>query len=471
MKSPRGTYRLAISLALTFLLSGLGFAAYGAQGRHGLTMTQLEELIHIHTPDNVVAAEIRSHGLDFTPTPKILEDLHRRGAGPSTLAAVRERMPIGTLEVDAVAGSEVTLDGTVRGTTNPQGRLVIPDLPAGPHQLLVTRPKYESGEFNFTLAAHEYKRFPVRLMWAGGYLTVQVDRPGSTIQIAGLGQYNQAVSDLPCPAGSYNITVMHPQMKTEFRSVMVSAGQHASVEIHMVADPEWVASILGNAAALRSGGDIDAAVQKANEVLQVDPSNRAAHSSIYDSYLAGGSLALRTSNWSNAFNYLHAAANFDPTKPGAWGGLGSVDLVLGRTADMASAWNNDIRLGGFVEFGVWHQLGLGCENGRFRITSTQISFVDRRGVRVFAVPPSQVRVIGVYTFQNQSYFRLRVGRRNYNFNFIPFGVACQVLMVVQCPPRGIEQERTVANYVTQAIRMLASGALSSSPMGQPSSIP
>ena len=88
-----------------------------------LAHTQIEKLIQIHTPDDVVAQEVRSRSLDFTPTPKILDQLQQRGAGQATLAAVRERMPVGTIEVQAPPGSQVAVDGTDRGTTDAQGAL------------------------------------------------------------------------------------------------------------------------------------------------------------------------------------------------------------------------------------------------------------------------------------------------------------------------------------------------------------
>lgn len=124
-------YRTGVPLAVVLLLV-LGLTTVGsAMPKGGLSLTQIEKLIEIHTPDEVVAQEVRSRGLDFTPTPRILDRLQKRGAGQATLAAVRERMPVGTIEIQGPPSSQVAMDGTDRGTTDAQGRLVLPDVPVG----------------------------------------------------------------------------------------------------------------------------------------------------------------------------------------------------------------------------------------------------------------------------------------------------------------------------------------------------
>jgi hypothetical protein len=464
MKKTRQVLLWSLGFAFVlFLVHSLVFPVRGISQNKSLSLSQIEQLVRIHTPDNVVAGAIRSRGLDFTPTAKILQELQKRGAGQATLGAIRARMPIGTLEIDAAPGSEITLDGTERGLIDAQGRIVLSGLSAGPHELLVSKANYQTGEYSLTLRSNQYMRFPVKLTWAGGYLTIQVDQPGSAIQIPGLGEYSGSVSNLRCPARTYDITVTHPRLETQTRPVTVLAGRHALVEFHLVADPAWVANLLRNASDLRSGGDINGAVQKAKEILGVDPTNSAAHKSIYQTYLAGGSAALKKSNWWGAHNYFQTATQFEPGTPGAWGGLGTADLMLNQVPEMTSAWDNTLRLGGYVEFAVWHELGLHCENGMFRITASEVSFLNEKGEKRFAVPPAQIRMGRGLTIQAHSYFRLRVDRKNYNFDFVPFGVACQVLMVVQCPPQGVRQEQIVANYVSQAIPKLASGSLAPAP--------
>ncbi len=231
-----------------------------------------------------MAQEVRSRGLAFTPTPKILDRLQQRGAGQATLAAVRERMPVGTIEIQGPPGSQVAVDGTDHGTTDAQGRLVLPDLPVGAHRLVVNKPGYRPGDFKLTLAAREYKHLPVQLDWAGGFLTVRSEPPGASVEIAGLGQFKDGVSELQCPPGSYDITVARAGMKSETRSVAVVAGQHAAIEIHLMPDPQYFQEKLADARQHLSHGDAQGAIQISSELSSLEPNNPDVQSVLAAAY-------------------------------------------------------------------------------------------------------------------------------------------------------------------------------------------
>ena len=140
MRRTSHTYRAAMQLVVvSFLVFGLARTGRPKPQGRGLSFTQIEKLVKIHAPDDVVAQEVRSRGLDFTPTQTTLDKLQQLGAGQATLAALRERMPVGTLEIQAPPASKVAVDGTDRGPTDTQGRLVLSSLPAGPHRLVVTK--------------------------------------------------------------------------------------------------------------------------------------------------------------------------------------------------------------------------------------------------------------------------------------------------------------------------------------------
>ena len=59
-----------------------------ANQRQGLTLAQIESLIAIPAPDEVIAGEIQEKGLAFKLDGLTLEGLRRRGAGPRTLKAL-----------------------------------------------------------------------------------------------------------------------------------------------------------------------------------------------------------------------------------------------------------------------------------------------------------------------------------------------------------------------------------------------
>lgn len=277
---------------VAFVLVILAFGQPSGSSAQGssLSLGQIQKLIEIHAPDGVVAQEIRSRGLGFLPTPKTLDQLQKNGAGPTTLAALKERMPVGTLEIQGPAGSQVTMDGIDQGVTDAQGRLVLAGIPAGQHRLSVQKSGYHSGEFDLTLAAKEYKRFPVQLDWAGGFLTVHSDPPGALIEVAGIGRYKDGVSDLPCPPGRYDITASRTGMKSKTQSVVVAAGQHAAVEVRLAADPEYLRNGLADASQRLARGDVQGAIQACNSLLSLKPNDPATESLLAAAYLRARNL-------------------------------------------------------------------------------------------------------------------------------------------------------------------------------------
>ena len=58
-----------------------------------LSQAQIQQLVAIGAPDEVISQEIQERGIDFAPTQKTVEDLRHRGAGPRALAALGELVP------------------------------------------------------------------------------------------------------------------------------------------------------------------------------------------------------------------------------------------------------------------------------------------------------------------------------------------------------------------------------------------
>jgi hypothetical protein len=251
---------------------------------HGLSLAQIEKLLEIHTPDDVLAQEVRSRGLSFSPTAKTLQSLEKLGAGAATIIAVRERIPVATLEIQSSPVSQVTLDGQDRGATDAQGMLVIPDLPIGDHAISIQKSGYKPFESKVTLAPRERKRASAPLVWAGGYLTVKVTPPDATINIAGLGQFKQSLSDFQCQPGTYSISVTRSGMKSDNRSVVVAIGQHLAVDVKLDPDPDFARNQLQHARGLLAGGDKGGARASALALLAVAPENAEARALIAETY-------------------------------------------------------------------------------------------------------------------------------------------------------------------------------------------
>lgn len=181
----------------------------------------------------------------------------------------------------------------------------------------------------------------------------------------------------------------------------------------------------------------------------------------YEECMRVGVNALQESNPLAAISDFQRAANEDPTNGDPWALLGQTYLRTGQAQDFTRAWDKALRLGSSISVGVWHEQGLHYENGTFKIGFSQVSFANQNGAQVFAAVPSQIKLIKAYRILGQTYFRLGVSGKNYNFFVVPFGVACQVSRVIACPSPGEAQEQIVDTYLVDTIPKLASGGAQS----------
>jgi len=209
---------------------------------------------------------------------------------------VQPKPSVGTLSVLAPGGAEVILDDVARGTTDEEGLLLVSDVVVGPHRLLVRKPGYITGEYEVELAEGENKPVSANLRMLDGYLTVRTDQPGTTVQVANLGRFDNVVSDVRCPPGRYTVTASHPMMKTETRSVVIAAGEHTAVEIEMTPDPDALQPRVGEGEQHAKGLESGESIGRANKVQSLSPNNETATGALAERYFRAGKMAAFTSN-------------------------------------------------------------------------------------------------------------------------------------------------------------------------------
>ena len=141
---------------------------------------------------------------------------------------------------------------------------------------------------------------------------------------------------------------------------------------------------------------------------------------------------------------------------------GNALLQRGRNQDAYAAWDRALGFGGSLTFDVWHELTMHVERGTFTLGPSELAFISNRGKKAFAVVPKEVEPLETGRMVNHAFFRLRIRGKNYNFDFVPLGVPCQVLLLDQCPFQGIGQQLAVGHYIIRTIPKLASGALATS---------
>lgn len=180
----------------------------------------------------------------------------------------------------------------------------------------------------------------------------------------------------------------------------------------------------------------------------------------YESCLKGGNDAFQGSQWDQALAYFQKASSLRPTEPDVRVRIGRTYLALGQYSEVPAAWDKALSLRGQVTFSVCHEHGFAlCKVGDFSLGAEQVSFATGGGQKLFSVAASEIGLGGTFdrTGSGNAYFRLSVKGKNYNFDFLPFGVTCKSSTLVTCPQQGFEQQSAVVSYVSQTIPKLASG--------------
>jgi len=193
-----------------------------------------------------------TYAVTLNPRPELPSDdlaAQRRGAPPaesspsetsssSASGSSTESAPApppepttGTLRLTSTpAGAQVELDGTVVGTTP----LTLDDVNAGAHEVAFVRSGYETTRTSITVPAGQERQLTATLTPQMGQLRV-LARPWGTIYVDGeLRERNADVwYEMPVPAGEHEISVVHPALGRQTRTVTVVAGEQLSVVIDL----------------------------------------------------------------------------------------------------------------------------------------------------------------------------------------------------------------------------------------------
>jgi len=199
------------------------------------------------------------------------------------------------------------------------------------------------------------------------------------------------------------------------------------------------------------------------------PQTRAQLSGVcgdFDSCMTAAMNEYRDADWPKAIADFQSATDQRPSSGGPWFWLGQLYFHNEQNAEASRAWDKALSLGTTIGIGVCHELAFRpCQSGNLYLSSASVSFAVNNSESVFSVPPSDVTFNGVFNNSRMGHvsFGLEVAHRRYNFDFFPLGVSCQVQLFVDCPQSGVAQQLAVANYVSEVIAKLASGALGAPP--------
>ena len=198
-----------------------------------LRLDAVRALVDNHTPDEAVAGEIASRGLESPPDDDWIAALRNRGAGSRTIAVLSSLVPLGTLTVStSVSDAEVSLDGRYIGNSGPSSRVVVPNLRYAKHLVLVHKDRYLDASVEITVAARNASIL-VPSVSAIGSLVVTADVGEATLTVEGVAVSTVGVAKVDLPEGTYTVSATAPGYTPQNERFAVSAGRTTTGAIHL----------------------------------------------------------------------------------------------------------------------------------------------------------------------------------------------------------------------------------------------
>jgi hypothetical protein len=172
--------------------------------------------------------------------------------------------------------------------------------------------------------------------------------------------------------------------------------------------------------------------------------------------MKAGRQAFRESQWQDALSDYAAAEKIDQTGLASYW-LGNIHLALGSYSDFVSAWDRAVAANHNLSIPVCHAHGITqCEIGRLGIGRDGVTYKIGSHTDLEA-PLTSVKADASreHKFAGYADFTLLVNGKKYDFIFMPYGAACQVLAHIDCDAKGFAQQKAVADYVIQLVPKLA----------------
>lgn len=232
----------------------VGFVPCAGAQKAKLTRAQVEQMIQIKAPDDLIATQVRSRGISFPVTGKIVDALAAKGAGPNTVAALRDQIHLGRGKVQASTQprSRLFLDGKDVGTAGLDGSLVLEGVVEGDHELVSRSEGYRDSSSKFSLASNEVKQISLPMEWLGGFLSVSAQPASAKIQVFGPRPFEGSANDAQFPPGDYRVDVSSDGYITQKHYFKIGAGEHHVEKFQLIISLEAMKAkaFAGDAASL-----------------------------------------------------------------------------------------------------------------------------------------------------------------------------------------------------------------------------
>jgi hypothetical protein len=183
----------------------------------------------------------------------------------------------------------------------------------------------------------------------------------------------------------------------------------------------------------------------------------------YVSSMVKGNTALTRSSWDEAIADYLAASQICPRVGQPYLEIGYVDLTQGRFDDAKQNFSKSTDLGFPVVLPSVEHKAFFNTSGMLSIGREEVKFMSR-GKEIFRAPVSQVTVKGIgaaaIAGPNSFYVDLSVGGKKHRLEYQAGGVVCSFDNGdnLVCDGNGFDQQRAVAEWVSDAVARYSAGA-------------
>lgn len=186
----------------------------------------------------------------------------------------------------------------------------------------------------------------------------------------------------------------------------------------------------------------------------------------YAGCMKAGVASYQSMDWSAASAAFTSATKQQPARGNPWFWLGNVLLRDGQhhqVDELSRFWDKALALGDHVQIVVCHERTLQpCERGSLLLGRESIQLNVPGVPQLFSASPGEIepgRILNNSAAGHISY-SMKVGGKNYAFDFVPPGLEreCTFNLMVQCPADGSAKQLLLAQYVSQTLPKLSSGA-------------
>lgn len=293
-----------------------------AKRANGLTLQQIEKLLAIQTPDEIISSEIKARGMAGIVDSDVIEKVRQAGAGPATLKALYPLVPKADLSIHTTPGVTVFIDGQEVGISDSAGLLTLSGLDPGVHDLRLTKQFFHEYSSRSRLAAHS-NIVNAPLQWAVGFLSLSTSPADATIAISGIDQLPSPITKAPLSIGEHTISASAPFKQSISRVIQIEGGKVLNMDLTLHVDEAAVQRLRANIVELAAVSNDSAVIHEAriyHSVAGPDPQVLSAEARAYQrmksySELVAAVLELVSTGGAFSFAVIHDHTGLALIKP------------------------------------------------------------------------------------------------------------------------------------------------------------